>query len=360
MAPTRPRKQGSAESSSSSLEKRATSSSSDTPSTPKRSPIQKKPTGITSQQKQALIENLRLEITERARRLRAQYHLQAQGLRSRIEIRLNRIPTALRKATMGDLLLKYAEQAPRAPSRPLPLPVKDLPLLQSPQKPMHQTTRAPQVGRAQKRLSNEINMDKENELQKGERPSKRARGADAGLVRPALVLSPTSSNSRLANLNRATSPTKSYLYKSSSPLKTGISRPTTASSLSDKAAEPRTGGLRKVTTTSNSSSSSSSGGATAAAVARTKRTATVAPKGPRGRPPTARTTRRASDTGESTDESANAVPRKTAGKGSAAITRNPVTSSPRKPISAGIVKSTAKAGSAVSTTTTRRTLRKRG
>lgn len=176
MAPTRPRKQASAESGS-SLEKRATSSGSDAPSTPKRSPIQKKPTGITLQQKQALIENLRLEstrswpstrleltlicssssaplVTERARRLRAQYHLQAQGLRSRIEIRLNRIPTALRKATMGDLLLKYAEQAQaqRAPSRPLPLPVKDLPLLPSPQKPIHQTTRAPQVGRAQKRL----------------------------------------------------------------------------------------------------------------------------------------------------------------------------------------------------------------
>lgn len=176
MAPTRPRKQASAESGS-SLEKRATSSGSDTPSTPKRSPIQKKPTGITLQQKQALIENLRLEstrlfprqtdrsrihanlsfscplpVTERARRLRAQYHLQAQGLRSRIEIRLNRIPTALRKATMGDLLLKYAEQAQRAPSRPLPQPVKDLPLLPSPQKPIHQTTRAPQVGRAQKRL----------------------------------------------------------------------------------------------------------------------------------------------------------------------------------------------------------------
>ncbi|KAK1244720.1 hypothetical protein MKX07_003519 [Trichoderma sp. CBMAI-0711] len=358
MAPTRPRKQASAESGS-SLEKRATSSGSDAPSTPKRSPIQKKPTGITLQQKQALIENLRLEITERARRLRAQYHLQAQGLRSRIEIRLNRIPTALRKATMGDLLLKYAEQAQRAPSRPLPLPVKDLPLLPSPQKPIHQTTRAPQVGRAQKRLSNEINVDKENELQKGERPSKRARGgADAGLVRPALVLSPTSSNSRLTNFNRATSPTKSYLYKSSSPLKTAVSRPTTASSLSDKAAETRTRGVRKVTTTSNSSSSS--GGATVAAAARTKRTTTVAPKGPRGKTAAARTTRRASETAESSDGSANAMPRKAAGKASGAITRKPVMSSPRKPVAAGVVKSTTRAASAVSTTTTRRTLRKRG
>jgi hypothetical protein len=49
-------------------------------------------------------------VTERARRLRAQYHLQSQGLRSRIQIRINRIPTSLRKVKMGDLLLKYLEQ----------------------------------------------------------------------------------------------------------------------------------------------------------------------------------------------------------------------------------------------------------
>ncbi|KAL6792395.1 Borealin N terminal domain-containing protein [Trichoderma sp. SZMC 28013] len=355
MAPTRPRKQASTESSA-SQKKHATSSGSDTPSTPHRTPIKKKQTGITLQQKQALIENLRLEITERARRLRAQYHLQAQGLRSRIEIRLNRIPTALRKATMGDLLLKYADQAQGGPNRPLPQPVqpvKDLPIIPSPQKPIHQTTRAPQVGRAQKRLSNEITMDKENELQKGERPKKRTRGEDGGLVHPAQVLSPTSSNSRLANRSRATSPTKSYLYKSSSPLKAGNStRPTTATNLG-----ARTGGLRKVTTTSNSSSSSS--GATPAAAARTRRTATAVPTGLRAKPG-ARTTRKASDNTESSDGSANTVLRKTAGKGNSAITRKPVPGSAKKPASGGIVKSTAKAGIAVSTTATGRTLRKRG
>lgn len=52
-------------------------------------------------------------VTERARKLRAQYMLQAQGLRTRIEIRVNRIPMALRKATMGELLLKYSEDASR-------------------------------------------------------------------------------------------------------------------------------------------------------------------------------------------------------------------------------------------------------
>ncbi|QYT00779.1 Nbl1_Borealin_N domain-containing protein [Trichoderma simmonsii] len=352
MAPTRPRKQASTESSA-SQKKHATSSGSDSPSTPQRTPIRKKQTGITLQQKQALIENLRLEITERARRLRAQYHLQAQGLRSRIEIRLNRIPTALRKATMGDLLLKYADQAQGGPNRPLPQPVKDLPILPSPQKPIHQTTRAPQVGRAQKRLSDDITMDKENELQKGERPKKKARGEDTGLVHPAQVLSPTSSNSRLANRSRATSPTKSYLYKSNSPLKAGSpTRLPAATNLGT-----RTGGLRKVTTTSNSSSSSS--GATPAAAARTKRTATAVPAGLRTKLG-ARTTRKASDNTESSDGSANTVLRKTAGKGNSAIARKPVPGSAKKPASGGIVKSTAKVATTVSTTATGRTLRKRG
>jgi hypothetical protein len=80
---------------------------------------------ITQGQKQALIDNLQLEgkrrcaqyeigrtdqqVTERARKLRAQYALQAQGLRSRVELRVNRIPTSLRKVTMAELLDKYAK-----------------------------------------------------------------------------------------------------------------------------------------------------------------------------------------------------------------------------------------------------------
>ncbi|KAK2748435.1 hypothetical protein FQN55_004373 [Onygenales sp. PD_40] len=76
--------------------------------TPCGSPSKKRPK-ITQSQKQALIDNLQLEITERARRLRAQYALQAQDLRARIERRVNRIPMALRKANMGDLLAKYSE-----------------------------------------------------------------------------------------------------------------------------------------------------------------------------------------------------------------------------------------------------------
>ena len=92
--------------------------------TPTASPA-KKSLKITQGQKQALIDNLQLEgrksgqrsnssvliciVTERARKLRAQYALQAQSLRTRLELRLNRIPMALRKANMGELLAKYTE-----------------------------------------------------------------------------------------------------------------------------------------------------------------------------------------------------------------------------------------------------------
>ncbi|KAK5788179.1 hypothetical protein VI817_009137 [Penicillium citrinum] len=65
---------------------------------------------LTQGQKQALIDNLQLEITERARKLRSQYALQANDLRARIERRVNRIPVSLRKANMelNDLTLEKA------------------------------------------------------------------------------------------------------------------------------------------------------------------------------------------------------------------------------------------------------------
>ncbi|KAL4771566.1 Borealin N terminal-domain-containing protein [Aspergillus nidulans var. acristatus] len=74
--------------------------------TPTNSPPKKR-MRITRSQKQALMDNLQLEITERARKLRAQYALQAQDLRARIERRVNRIPVILRKANMGELLEKH-------------------------------------------------------------------------------------------------------------------------------------------------------------------------------------------------------------------------------------------------------------
>ena len=47
-------------------------------------------------------------VTERARKLRAQYALQAQSLRTRIDLRTNRIPTSIRKASMGELLERHS------------------------------------------------------------------------------------------------------------------------------------------------------------------------------------------------------------------------------------------------------------
>ena len=49
-------------------------------------------------------------MTKRARKLRAQYALQAQSLRTRIERRVHRIPASLLKANIGVLLLKYIEE----------------------------------------------------------------------------------------------------------------------------------------------------------------------------------------------------------------------------------------------------------
>lgn len=138
------------------------------PSTPHdKSPIKKRRMGISALQKQALIDNLQLEgnfppkfvgclacvlsclVTERARRLRAQYQLQAQGLRSRIEIRINRIPMSLRKLTMGDLLSKCSQQDQgRVVSRP-PVPAKDTPR-SSPQRTLPARNQA--VGRGYKRM----------------------------------------------------------------------------------------------------------------------------------------------------------------------------------------------------------------
>lgn len=43
------------------------------------------------------------EVTERARKLRNQYKLQAQSLRARIEMRINRVPSSLRRTKMRDL-----------------------------------------------------------------------------------------------------------------------------------------------------------------------------------------------------------------------------------------------------------------
>jgi len=68
-------------------------------------------------------------VTERARKLRATYNIHAQSLRTRIEIRVNRIPLSLRKVKLGDLVQKYADQQQRtqkATAKGPPVPEKDI------------------------------------------------------------------------------------------------------------------------------------------------------------------------------------------------------------------------------------------
>ncbi|KAI1872578.1 hypothetical protein JX265_005458 [Neoarthrinium moseri] len=222
MAPTWPRKRKS-DQSTSSFEQ--------------RSPIKKRKMGLTLPQKQALIENLQLEITERARRLRAQYNVQAQQLRSRVEMRVNRIPRALRRLKMADLLAKHSEPAKSRPARspyvarPPPVPTKDG---ASPKPIPRKPVSADGHQRGFKRLSDGVVgfEDKENSVEPVGQPKKKGRGpfaaVDAARTQPSQVLSPTSTNLRVLPraVERPTSPAKHQTERpASSPTKSMIARP---------------------------------------------------------------------------------------------------------------------------------------
>lgn len=91
--------------------------------------------------------NASTTVTDRARKLRGQYALQAQGLRVRLEGRLNRVPFQLRQRKMQDLMNEYVEK--RSPAKPalmstqarkvveVPMPRKEL----KRQRYTHQTPR---------------------------------------------------------------------------------------------------------------------------------------------------------------------------------------------------------------------------
>ncbi|KAB8265323.1 Borealin N terminal-domain-containing protein [Aspergillus pseudonomiae] len=185
--------------------------------TPTGSPPKKR-LRVTRNQKQALIDNLQLEITERARKLRAQYALQANDLRARIERRINRIPIALRKVNMGELLEKHnaalrAQQENTSP-RKFISPIKGSRFAAISAKPaMRKASAASPSPRRTKRQSHEgLYSDKENAPAAGEQldvlknPKRRAKpGAAAGTSRVVSqevrgadfrILSPKSSNSR--------------------------------------------------------------------------------------------------------------------------------------------------------------------
>ena len=212
------------------------------PTTPTGSPARKK-LKITESQKQALIDNLQLEITERARHLRAHYALQCADLRSRVERRVNRIPIAMRKMKMGELMAKHEEATkakptahaqvtlPTATDRPLPPLPQEALKAASPLRTQFEA----QAPRGKKRKTSEIQIasDKENDDQ----PvlellpvAKMTRGKAAAPTRaasrtqkPSSVLSPRSHNSR--TLSR--SPIKEWNSptKASSPMKSMIARP---------------------------------------------------------------------------------------------------------------------------------------
>ncbi|EXJ56418.1 hypothetical protein A1O7_06761 [Cladophialophora yegresii CBS 114405] len=227
--------------------------------TPTGSPPLKK-MRITLQQKQALMDNLQLEITERARQLRAGYALQCADLRARIERRVNRIPLTMRKMTMRELMEQHqparpVKDAPRAsppkqtisvevptpkrkPLPPLPQEHASTKLQSSARQQAQQVQQAPTRGK--KRPSSEIQIasDKENERHPDTLPvvknNKRPKATTAQATRTTSrtakhpttsVLSPRSHNSR--TLPR--SPIKD-LYLPTSPAKSMIARPTTAMS----------------------------------------------------------------------------------------------------------------------------------
>ncbi|KAI1763432.1 Borealin N terminal-domain-containing protein [Hypoxylon sp. FL1150] len=339
---------------------------------PHRSPIKKRRLGLSLAQKQALIDNLQLEITERARRLRAQYNIQAQQLRSRVEMRVNRIPTALRKAKLGDLLAKSLQpQPPRPksayPARPPPVPAKDGTSLKPITRKPVPAKDAPTAGR--KRLSTEISgADKENQ-DAVENPKKRVRGAPATAepapIQPGQILSPTSSNTRFVPRDRPASPTKSMISRPASPLK-GPPKASTniLSSMVEKAKGTRPAiGTRKATTSSTASSNMGP------PTTRTRQAA--APS----RPPTAASTRgrrKVSATSEASDGSTATVVKKAPATRAAASrpasrAAKPAAPPPAKRTVMSTLKSAttkkppaSKATTTPATTGTGRTLRKRG
>ncbi|OTA82365.1 hypothetical protein M434DRAFT_198766 [Hypoxylon sp. CO27-5] len=294
-----------------------------TKGSPSRSPIKKRKLGLTLAQKQALIDNLQLEITERARRLRAQYNIQAQQLRSRVEMRVNRIPTSLRKAKMGELLSKSLQ--PQQPPRP-------------------------------PKSAEEISgADKENQGAAVENAKKRPRavpGKEPTHIQPGHVLSPTSSNTRtVVPRQRLASPAKPLVSRPASPVKAPPPKPNIISSMVEKAKGTRpAAGSRKATASSTASSNPS------ASTTRTRQAVATS------RPPTAASTRgrrKLSATSESSNGSTTTVVRKTTASRAAKTTAPPAKRTVMSTIKSATTKKPPAPKATAATTGTGRTLRKR-
>ncbi|CAK7263885.1 hypothetical protein SEPCBS57363_000789 [Sporothrix epigloea] len=393
-----------AKSTTTTMEMPATAGSSQTVATKTEDSSRKRQkVAVTLTQKQALIDNLQLEgkftedveddnnhVTERARQLRAQYNLQAQGLRTRIEIRVNRIPMALRKLKMGDLLLKYSTDQQKAALKPVLLSEMD----QKSSRTAVSRTESPRaahvaVKRSAKRLSDHLTGgDKENQNSHLDNPKKRQLGGAKltgnSNTQHGQVLSPASSNSRLNPRDRErttpvpTSPIKSLIARPMSPTKASTTN--LISSTAGKARSTRATTSRKPTT--SSTASSATGGPTATTARTRGRGAAAAAAAPASRSTAAaaaRNARRTSGTSESSDASTSTVVRKasrpatgTTASGvrkvtgtTAASSKKSVTSTAKNSVTgaatkrAAVVKTAASTATASATTRSGRVLRKR-
>ncbi|EMF17743.1 uncharacterized protein SEPMUDRAFT_78324 [Sphaerulina musiva SO2202] len=210
--------------------------------TPQPSPTRRVPS-ITQAQKRALVDNLQLEITERALRLRTQYAAQAQGLRARLDLRVNRIPHALRKRNMQELMDEYHAKSKPAPPPPVPVVVAA-----KQQKPETAQSSLSRAKPASKRKSDEISLgdNKENALAQSSQDipnpkkrtktvvtanSKATRARNAG---PAGVLSPKSHNSRTLPHSPIKPMDKMYPPRPQSSAQTDSVKPTRAPSRQTK------------------------------------------------------------------------------------------------------------------------------
>ncbi|EXJ74595.1 uncharacterized protein A1O5_02891 [Cladophialophora psammophila CBS 110553] len=245
--------------------------------TPSRSPVRKK-MRITQQQKQALMDNLQLEITERARQLRAGYALQCADLRARVERRVNRIPLSIRKMTMGELMQQHEsskamQNRPRAsppnpkPTTsvevPAPKPLPPLPRESGTAKlpsPLRSQPQPPATRGGKKRMSPliQIALDKVSEhdpseaapdtlpVTKNTRRGKAtapARPTSRAAAKQISVLSPRSHNSRTLPRSPIKDP-----YLPPSPAKNMLIRPTTTAISPIRPASP----LKSVATAATS------------------------------------------------------------------------------------------------------------
>lgn len=169
-------------------------------------------------------------VTERARRLRAQYALQAKGLRTRVEIRINRIPVAVRRLKMGDLLLKYSETSNEDKVSQLKSDIKTLERI--PPQTLSIASSLPQRGTKRPRfdilqlyleitngISDVISTDQENN-NNNENNSKRSR-RHPPRIPASQVLSPRSANTHIAPKTkvRRVSPVKQAIARYISPQK---------------------------------------------------------------------------------------------------------------------------------------------